>query len=428
MRTSFLITQLLSCFIALCCLNSAKAANPMWTLTPLTDTTISVPANGSAIVQYQVTNPYHNSPTLALKSVPGINQITSSGNCGSSFTLGYQQSCILTLQILGDSLQGNINDGPAICRQGNALQCYQPSTADALHVTKAASQNTKAYIANFNSNTISICSVTSQGLSDCAAYSDSTFSNPISITLNPANTFAYVSNFGGSTVSVCSLNNAGLIVSCTSISGFNNPSQVNINTSNTYAYVANAMDSEISICTIDQNNGELTPISTFLNSNIVTPQTAQLNPLNNFIYFGNTSNSAPMGICQVNNNLLDNCTSSNGDNTFLTSQGVTFRQNGTISYISNYSNNTISICSASTSTGSLNNCTAVIDPTFDFSGNTDAQLFTSDNYDYLYVPNSGNNTISICPITYNNNLESCMTSTANNTLNGPSSIFLSTFG
>jgi hypothetical protein len=114
---------------------TAFAGTPLWTFQPLTATTIAIPSTGMATIQYQVTNQSRKTHTLAMTPTPGITQTTTSGNCSSPFTLSYQQSCTLTLEVDGAALQGNIIGGPKVCQQGSALQCYQPSAANILRVT-----------------------------------------------------------------------------------------------------------------------------------------------------------------------------------------------------------------------------------------------------------------------------------------------------
>ena len=70
-----------------------------------------------------------------MRGITGISQNTTPGNCANPFTLGYQQSCTLTLTVDSSSLQGSVVGGPVVCQQGNALQCYQPSAADLLNIT-----------------------------------------------------------------------------------------------------------------------------------------------------------------------------------------------------------------------------------------------------------------------------------------------------
>lgn len=115
----------------------AHAGKPLWTFIPLTATTITLTDNDTATVSYQVTNQSRRTHTLAMKTIRGITQVTTAGNCPSPFILEYQQSCILTLFINGSALSGNVPGGPVVCQQGDLNQCYQPSSANSLHLTKA---------------------------------------------------------------------------------------------------------------------------------------------------------------------------------------------------------------------------------------------------------------------------------------------------
>lgn len=116
-----------------------QAGNPLWTFAPLTPTSISVPANGTGIVQYTVTNQSRKTHTLVMNTIQGITQDTSGSYCKNPFTLGYQQSCTLKLNITGSQLSSNLNGGPVVCDQGGqGLQCYQPSTSNLLNITLAS--------------------------------------------------------------------------------------------------------------------------------------------------------------------------------------------------------------------------------------------------------------------------------------------------
>jgi hypothetical protein len=114
---------------------TAFAGMPVLTFQPLTATTIDVPYNDTVTIQYKVTNQSRTTHTLAMTPTPGITQTTTPGNCSSPFTLSYQQSCTLTLEVDGAALQGNIIAGPKVCKQGSDLLCYQPSAADIIRVT-----------------------------------------------------------------------------------------------------------------------------------------------------------------------------------------------------------------------------------------------------------------------------------------------------
>jgi len=120
----------------LCFLGPVEAGRPLWTFSPLTNTQITVDASSTATIQYTVTNQSRRSHTLAMTSIPGITQTTTAGNCGNPFTLGYQESCTLTLVVTGSALSGNVVGGPKICQQGGGtLQCYEPSPRNRLNIT-----------------------------------------------------------------------------------------------------------------------------------------------------------------------------------------------------------------------------------------------------------------------------------------------------
>ena len=112
------------------------AGTPLWSFTPLTATTVSVPAGTTATIQYTVTNQSSLTHTLVMRPITGVTQITTLGNCPSPFTLAFHQSCTLTLQITGSELSGNISSGPVVCQQGSSLQCYQPSVANSLNISR----------------------------------------------------------------------------------------------------------------------------------------------------------------------------------------------------------------------------------------------------------------------------------------------------
>lgn len=119
----------------------AHARTPVWTFTPLTATSITVPENETVNVSYQVTNQSRRVHTLAMAAIAGVTQVTTPGNCQNPFILGYQQSCILNLSINGSALNGDVLGGPVVCQQGNLNQCYQPSSANSLRITTGPAVN-----------------------------------------------------------------------------------------------------------------------------------------------------------------------------------------------------------------------------------------------------------------------------------------------
>lgn len=140
MSTSF-------CTLLLALSGILHAGSPIWTFSPLTATTISLSTADTATIQYQVTNQSRKTHVLEMRGITGISQNTTSGHCANPFTLGYQQSCILTLTVDGSSLQGGVVGGPVVCQQGNALQCYQPSSSDSLNITLSTLSTSVSHLA-----------------------------------------------------------------------------------------------------------------------------------------------------------------------------------------------------------------------------------------------------------------------------------------
>ena len=126
-------------YLAFLCFSTATLASaPLWTFTPLTATNLSIPANGTATVQYIVTNQSTKIHTISLQAIAGITQLTTGlGVCGNPFTLRGKASCTLSLQVNGSQLTSSLHDGPNVCEQGSALQCYRPAAGDILQVTQA---------------------------------------------------------------------------------------------------------------------------------------------------------------------------------------------------------------------------------------------------------------------------------------------------
>lgn len=119
-------------------MTGAQAGTPLWTFEPLTDTTIAVPANSTAMVQYRVTNQSKKTHTLTMKPIQeGVIQTTTGLNvCGNPFVLRGNASCILSLQISGHHLNNAVFDGPVVCQQGSTNLCYRPSSTNILRLTQ----------------------------------------------------------------------------------------------------------------------------------------------------------------------------------------------------------------------------------------------------------------------------------------------------
>lgn len=137
MKLSLKITRYLCTAQVLSFFHVVQAGTPAWTFTPSTPTTISVTSNGTGNIQYLITNQSTRNHTLQMTAITGISQDTTSGYCPDPFTLGYQESCTLSLNVTGSAMQNNIVGGPIVCEEkSNGFECYQPSMDSILNITK----------------------------------------------------------------------------------------------------------------------------------------------------------------------------------------------------------------------------------------------------------------------------------------------------
>lgn len=139
MKTISIRNRLIGGLLATLCMTTVQAGAPLWTFTPLTATTFSVPSTDTATVQYRVTNQSKKIHTLKMKPIPSITQVTTGlGVCGNPFVLVGGASCTLSLQVNGSQLAQSISGGPDVCEQGSTLQCYRPALNDILRITQGS--------------------------------------------------------------------------------------------------------------------------------------------------------------------------------------------------------------------------------------------------------------------------------------------------
>lgn len=144
MKWIYLLKNNMLVFLFYTITSFAYAGTPLWTFTPLTATSISVASNGTATIQYQVTNQSVKSHSLVMTPITGIIQTTTgTGVCSNPFTLPYKgSSCTLSLTVSGSQLTHSISSGPVVCEQGSKLQCYQPSPSNVLNINTGSNEYT----------------------------------------------------------------------------------------------------------------------------------------------------------------------------------------------------------------------------------------------------------------------------------------------
>jgi hypothetical protein len=112
----------------------ANAGIPVWTFTPLTGTSGTIPANINFVVKYTVTNNSKKVHTLVMHPIAGV----SASGCDAP--LAYKQSCTLTLSVNGAQVGSGVFEGPILCETTTQfLECYQPGRKDRLNFTSVGS-------------------------------------------------------------------------------------------------------------------------------------------------------------------------------------------------------------------------------------------------------------------------------------------------
>lgn len=379
----------------LCSFSNVQAGMPLWSFTPLTATTISVPSNGTATIRYSVRNNARIQKSLNMRPIAGITQVTTEGFCGSTFVLGPGQSCELNLSVSGKAMTHNIvNEGPIVCVGSSNLQCYQPASSNLINVTKTTAVFHYAYFTNTNDSTITKCTIdeTNGALSACAHTATDyagLFSNPYGLTIN--NGFAYIANLSNNNIVQCTVNSSTAELENCSIAADGVGSPSSIAAKNNLAYVENFYDNKISVCSINVSTGafdsgcSLTGGSFSFNG----PQ-GGIAFYNSYAYFPGYSNNS-ISICSIESSgQLSGCTS-NTSNELNGPNGIAINNN--YAYITNANNSSVSVCLIDSSSGSLpaGSC-----PTTSTTFNSPNGIGFFNNY--AYVENSGNSTVSLCSV------------------------------
>lgn len=120
---------------------SLKAAEPKFSITPLTRTTFLVANDETTAIRYRVTNNTDVTRTLTMTPIAGITQATLGANvCPNPFVLTPGQSCILSFSVFGGEIAPFINEGPKICKTlpntntPDPFLCSQPSRLNSLNI------------------------------------------------------------------------------------------------------------------------------------------------------------------------------------------------------------------------------------------------------------------------------------------------------
>lgn len=245
------------------------------------------------------------------------------------------------------------------CVDSGATPLTDPS---AIKFTAAA---TRAYISNFNSDTVSLCNVNiSTGvLSGCVDAGATGLNGPNGITLNPAETFAYITNDTGNLVIQCAINPiTGLLSGCVNsgATGLDQPESTLFNSAGTIAYISSLGGvSKVTQCTVNTGTGALSACFTSGATGLYEARGLTFNSSGTLIFI---ANSAPLPsfpsvrICSVNTGTgaLSACVDSGG--VFQSPTAVALSSSGTTSYVPNFFNGIVNQCTVNPATGAMTLC------------------------------------------------------------------------
>lgn len=371
MHKSKLLIALLICNITLCyASNQAK-----FSLVATTGTSISVPSNRNALVQYRVTNNTNITRTLTIVPIPYTTQRSVNSNeCTSPFTLAHGQSCYLTLEINGAQVRRGYTGGPIVCKTRSGSNtpdrflCSQPEREMVLSIRPAAPVTpsvNKLYVSNWDGNSISLCYINGSSLQYChiTALSD-TFANPEALAVN--SNVLFVANIGGG------------ISSC----------------------VIEPVTGELLNC----QNAVLTP-----NAPIYAPDGIAIDGGKAYI-----SDSGPaqfkqgVTVCDMSGSFLNNCSFTQGDASFSVPSDLAITENTV--YITNFNSPSIQttyctiadpLCTTGSGEGTIAGTGSLL--------NEPEGLFfsTLNGINYAWFTNHGNNSITLCQVQSANNFTNC---------------------
>jgi|GEM_PF-1580057 len=246
-----------------------------------------------------------------------------------------------------------------------------------------------AYVANNNSNTVSMYTV--DGTTGELRHSGYvvTGTNPNSVTVDPSGKFVYVANNGSSNVSVYTINQTtGALTAGTMVAAGTAPRAVTIDPSGKFAYVANQASNDISVYTIDQSTGALTAGTTVAAG--TGPISVTVDPSGRFAYAANV-NSNTISVYSINQS-TGALTAGTAVAAGAGPRSVTVDPSGKFAYSANYAGNTVSVFTINQNTGALTAGTAVA------SGTTPEWVAVDPSGKFAYVPNYNSNNVSVYSI------------------------------
>lgn|GEM_PF-1709912 len=421
-------------FMGLCLTSmTCGASKPVWTLTPLSPTTVLVPINGSATVDYLVTNQSRKPHTLMLFPMSGVQQVTEPGYCANPFLLtASSPSCTLRLEILGSTLNSPIVGGPVVCQQGedgrlSELQCYQPSPSDTLNVRRF-STGSFAYVTD-NQEAVARCPIISDGsLGTCVDSGNSgvVFQSLLGIAMNNDNTASYIASFSSDSAYFCPIDADGSYGACqiAAPSGFNfRTNDLSLTQDGSTAYLAVNDGSDVYKCSINPSTGLFDACT--IAGNVGNRQLSV--PINNHISPNKLYASlADKGIstCIINpDKTLSGCTVFDSPD-FINLSGMAVNHTGSFLYVLDIEGEQIFRCALNAADGAIDNCVTT-GPSLNFNNNRSyIAINKAGTKAYISVPDESDSYIAVCTINADGTLSNTCLHETGGTLSRPYGIGL----
>jgi DNA-binding beta-propeller fold protein YncE len=303
-----------------------------------------------------------------------------------------------------------------------------------------------AYIADIDGDSIWQCPINYDGSINegmCVAITDPTFSNPIDVILNNDATKAYVANTDTQGISVCDVDNSGDFSNCTLFTdnaidlAFTG---LRLNSDNTALYVTDFDSNTVATCTVNPD-GSLQSACVVANLSHTGSGPIGRVGLDFFIdrifvanfLVPNNDTINHLSVCDDNFDYCTNFTDPTlifplGLDVKIDFLGINFLYIPDVQIADNcLSSPSISLCPASYS-GEIESCSALTDMSFDFSASSAAINLYMNNFNSIgYIPNADGGTVSLCFIEIFSGefFGACHVTDA--IFNSPTSVWIATF-
>lgn len=411
-------------------------AKPIFNLTTSSSTLIVTPGSVLSPVVFSVTNVSGVAlPNLSFDAnylplqFSTVTLDAGPTTCVAGGTLANGASCVLAVNILAGTKQGEEVFSPRVCAY-NGLVCSgiscnsttPPAVGNGIKVTVTNNAPPPIiplkflYAQQTFDGKVTLCNLSpTTGLITTCAPTGSNLPQPEELILTT--NFTYTVNSGGGLfgvggITVCNLNRTnGTLSGCvlndsTTLPGFDGPEGMTMDPAQKYLFIANTLASNILRCDINTTAGTVSNCITVFTpgSNTVQPASINFNPAGTMVYIGYTG---------VTNHFISTCQYDSTTGTFSSCQdsdtnpalfnfaaGVNFNRSGTIAYVSNENNtinNVVTVCPIPPS-GVLNSALC--------KGTTDPNLVNSEEVDFssdgtlAYVANgqTSNATLAVCHV------------------------------